>query len=96
MREVNLAGLDLNLLPALEALLRRRNVTHAAADVGLSQPAMSRALARLREIFDDPLLVRARGGLAPTPAAEALAPRLRRRSRNCAGCSAPQPSIRQR
>ena len=48
MREVNLAGVDLNLLPALEALLRRRNVTRAASDVGLSQPAMSRALARLR------------------------------------------------
>ncbi len=75
MREVNLAGLDLNLLPALEALLRRRNVTHAAAEVGQSQPAMSRALARLREIFADPLLVRAGGGLAPTPAAEALAPK---------------------
>ena len=75
MREVNLAGLDLNLLPALEALLRRRNVTHAAADVGLSQPAMSRALARLREIFGDPLLVRLRGGLAPTPLAEKLAPK---------------------
>ncbi len=75
MREVNLAALDLNLLPALEALLRRRNVTRAAADVGLSQPAMSRALARLREIFDDPLLVRTGGGLAPTPLAEALIPK---------------------
>jgi DNA-binding transcriptional LysR family regulator len=75
MREVNLAGLDLNLLPPLEALLRRRNVTHAAAEVGLSQPAMSRALARLREIFGDPLLVRLGGGLAPTPLAETLAPR---------------------
>jgi hypothetical protein len=38
MREVNLAGLDLNLLPALEALLRRRNVTHAAADVASASP----------------------------------------------------------
>src|SRR5271166_491976 len=75
MREVNLAGLDLNLLPALEALLRRRNVTRAAADVGLSQPAMSRALARLRDLFDDPLLMRAGGGLVPTPAADALAPK---------------------
>ena len=55
MREVNLAGLDLNLLPALEALLRRRNVTLAAADVGLSQPAMSRSLSRLRALLDDPL-----------------------------------------
>ncbi len=76
MREVNLSGLDLNLLPALEALLRRRNVTHAAADVGLSQPAMSRALARLRETFGDPLLIRAGGGLAPTPLARSLAPKV--------------------
>lgn len=76
MREVNLAGLDLNLLPPLEALLRLRNVTRAAAEVGLSQPAMSRALARLRALFDDPLLVRAGAGLAPTPAATALAPRV--------------------
>ena len=76
MRDVNLAGLDLNLLPALEALLRRRNVTHAAAEVGLSQPAMSRALARLRDIFGDPLLVRTGGGLAPTPAAETLSPKV--------------------
>lgn len=76
MREVNLAGVDLNLLPALEALLRRRNVTHAAADVGLSQPAMSRALARLRAVLDDPLLVRAGGGLTLTPRAQALVPRL--------------------
>jgi DNA-binding transcriptional LysR family regulator len=76
MPEVNLAGLDLNLLPALEALLRRRNVTHAAADVGLSQPAMSRALARLRDIFGDAILIRAGGGLAPTPLAQSLAPRV--------------------
>lgn len=76
MREVNLSGLDLNLLPALEALLRRRNVTHAAAEVGLSQPAMSRALARLRDIFDDPLLVRTGGRLALTPVAESLAPKV--------------------
>ena len=75
MRELNLAGLDLNLLPPLDALLRRRNVTRAAAEVGLSQPAMSRALARLRAIFDDPLLVRAGGGLQPTPLAEALIPK---------------------
>lgn len=62
MREVNLSGLDLNLLPPLEALLKRRNVSEAARDVGLSQPAMSRALARLRETLGDPLLVRAPGG----------------------------------
>ena len=55
-------AVDLNLLPALEALLKRRNVSHAAEDVGLSQPAMSRALARLRDVLGDALLVRAPGG----------------------------------
>lgn len=77
MREVNLAGVDLNLLPALEALLKRRNVSHAADDVGLSQPAMSRALGRLREVLDDALLVRVPGGgYALTPRAEALSAQL--------------------
>ena len=76
MHEVNLSGVDLNLLPALEALLRRRNVTHAASDVGLSQPAMSRALSRLRALLDDPLLVRGHNGLVLTPKAQALVPRL--------------------
>jgi DNA-binding transcriptional LysR family regulator len=76
MREANLAGVDLNLLPALEALIRRRNVTRAGEDVGLSQPAMSRALARLRALLDDPILVKGPGGLAPTARAETLAPQL--------------------
>jgi DNA-binding transcriptional LysR family regulator len=69
MHEVNLNGLDLNLLPPLEALLRRKNVTLAAADAGMSQPAMSRALGRLRTIFDDPLLARGAKGLVLTPKA---------------------------
>ncbi|MFN8732303.1 MAG: LysR family transcriptional regulator, partial [Hyphomonadaceae bacterium] len=69
MREVNLNGLDLNLLPPLEALLRRKNVTLAAADAGMSQPAMSRALGRLRTIFDDPILARGAKGLVLTPKA---------------------------
>ena len=77
MREVNLAAIDLNLLPALEALLKRRNVSQAARDVGLSQPAMSRALARLREVLSDVLLVRAPGGgYVLSARAEALAGRL--------------------
>ncbi|RTL79596.1 MAG: LysR family transcriptional regulator [Hyphomicrobiales bacterium] len=74
MRETNLAGVDLNLLPALHALLWRRSVTRAAEDVGLSQPAMSRALARLRDLLGDQLLVRTREGFALTPKAQALAP----------------------
>lgn len=77
MRDVHLASVDLNLLPALEALLRRRNVSHAATDVGLSQPAMSRALSRLREVLGDVLLIRAPGGgYALSPRAEALAGQL--------------------
>ena len=76
MRELNIAGLDLNLVPALDALLRRRNVTRAAEDVGLSQPAMSRALARLRDLHGDPLLVRTRSGYVLTPRALAMQPQL--------------------
>ncbi len=74
MREVNIAGLDLNLVPALDALLRHRNVTRAAAEVGLSQPAMSRALSRLRDLHGDPLLVRTRGGYVLTPRAKEIQP----------------------
>ncbi|MFI5593746.1 LysR family transcriptional regulator [Amycolatopsis sp. NPDC051758] len=56
---MNLASLDLNLVVALRALLEERNVTKAGRRIGLSQPAMSAALARLRRHFDDDLLARA-------------------------------------
>ena len=69
---MNLAGADLNLLVALRALLQERNVTRAAQLVGLSQPAMSNALARLRRQFGDELLVREGRGLALTPVAREL------------------------
>jgi len=69
MREANLRGVDLNLLPVLAALLAERSVTRAGMAAGLSQPAMSRALARLRALLGDPLLVQGR----LTPRAEALA-----------------------
>lgn len=72
----HLSGIDLDLLPVLDALLRRRNVTHAGHEVGLSQPAMSRALGRLRHLFEDPLLVRQAGGFALTPKAQRLAPQV--------------------
>jgi DNA-binding transcriptional LysR family regulator len=55
---MNLASIDLNLLVALEALLEERSVTRAARRVGLSQPAMSNALGRLRALLSDPLLQR--------------------------------------
>jgi DNA-binding transcriptional LysR family regulator len=76
-----LTGVDLNLLVALDALLAERSVTGAGARVSLTQPAMSHALARLRRLFDDELLVRAGREMVPTafalglrePLAEALA-----------------------
>ena len=73
---INLASVDLNLLVALEALLQQRNVTYAGQSVGLSQPAMSRALARLRDMFNDELLVRTSTGLAPTARGEQLLAKL--------------------
>ena len=69
---MNLGGLDLNLLVALDALLSERSVTRAAQRVGLSQPGMSNALGRLRRLLDDPLLVRQGATLVPTARAEAL------------------------
>lgn len=72
MQATNLEGLDLNLLVALRALLAERHVTKAAARVGLSQPAMSHALARLRALLGDPLLVRTSSGMQPTARAEAM------------------------
>jgi len=70
---MNLSGVDLNLLVAFDALLSERNVTRAGAAVGLSQPAMSNALSRLRALFDDPLFVRNAGRMEPTARAATLA-----------------------
>jgi DNA-binding transcriptional LysR family regulator len=57
-REIKLANLDLNLLVALDALLQERSVTRAAAVMGVSQPALSSSLAKLRRHFGDELLTR--------------------------------------
>jgi DNA-binding transcriptional LysR family regulator len=70
---MNLRSIDLNLLVVLNALLTEMHVTRAADRVGLSQPAMSNALSRLRHIFKDDLLVRGAGGMQATPRALALA-----------------------
>ncbi|MEP7273589.1 MAG: LysR family transcriptional regulator [Acidobacteriota bacterium] len=69
---MNLQTIDLNLLVVLEALVEEGSVTRAAKRIGLSQPAMSNALGRLRRTFDDALLVRTAEGMVPTPAAQAL------------------------
>jgi DNA-binding transcriptional LysR family regulator len=74
---VNLNRIDLNLLVYLDALLRERNVTQAANQLNLSQPAMSNGLRRLRELFDDPLLVRTSEGMTPTERALELEPVIR-------------------
>jgi DNA-binding transcriptional LysR family regulator len=66
-------GIDLNLLAAFDALMNERNVTRAAARVGVSQPAMSAALSRLRKLFGDPLFLRSAAGLLPTPRARDVA-----------------------
>jgi DNA-binding transcriptional LysR family regulator len=66
-------GIDLNLLAAFDALMSERNVTRAAAQVGVSQPAMSAALSRLRALLGDPLFLRSADGLLPTPRARELA-----------------------
>jgi DNA-binding transcriptional LysR family regulator len=72
MREVNLRTIDINLLTVLDALLERAHVTEAAQALNMSQPAVSRALARLRAMFGDPLLVRGGEGLVLTARAETL------------------------
>lgn len=74
----NINGLDLNLLKALDALIETRSVTRAADRLGLSQPAVSGMLARLRDVFGDPLFLRTQRGILPTPRAEALAAPVRR------------------
>ena len=70
-------GLDLNLLAALNVLLETRSVSRTAVALNLSQPAVSAALARLREFFGDEILINHGKRMYPTPYAEALAPQVR-------------------
>ena len=77
MKSVDVRRLDLNLLGVFDALMRERGVTRAASALGLGQPAVSHALARLRRLFDDPLLVRSGRALEPTARALALAAEIR-------------------
>ncbi len=72
MHETNLRSIDLNLLTALKALLDEKHVTRAAHKINLSQPAMSRALARLRQLLKDPLLVKGKNGLDLSSRAQLL------------------------
>jgi DNA-binding transcriptional LysR family regulator len=72
MREANVLRGRLDLLVAADVILDCENLTLAGERLGLSQPAVSRTLAKLREAFDDPLLVRVGNRMRPTPRAEAL------------------------
>lgn len=75
---MNLKNIDLNLLVYLDVLLQKRNVTRSAESLGISQPAMSNGLQRLRKLFNDPLLVRTGNGMSPTERAERLQPVVRK------------------
>src|SRR4051812_289010 len=74
---MKLAGIDLNLLLVLDAMIEERNTTRAGQRIGLSQPAVSHALNRLRHLFKDELFVRTPDGMMPTPRALELAAPLR-------------------
>lgn len=75
---MNWGAVDLNLLIVFDGIMQERNVTRAGAKIGLSQPAMSHALNRLRYMLKDQLFVRTPDGMVPTPRAEQLAAPLRR------------------
>jgi DNA-binding transcriptional LysR family regulator len=77
MCSMNWGAFDLNLLIVFDAVMQERSVTRAGSRIGLSQPAMSHALNRLRYMLKDDLFVRTPDGMAPTPRAEALAQPLR-------------------
>ncbi|MCL7869793.1 LysR family transcriptional regulator, partial [Klebsiella pneumoniae] len=70
--ENDFSRIDLNLLTVLMVLYREGSVTRTAEVLHLGQPAISGALKRLREMFDDPLFVRSARGMLPTPRAQAL------------------------
>src|SRR5260370_41738062 len=71
---LEIRAVDLNRLKALDALMNERAVTRAAARIGLSQPAMSHALSRLRGRFADDLFVRTATRMEPTARAREIAP----------------------
>lgn len=75
---MDIRSVDLNLLVIFDAMARHRSVIRTAEAVGLSQPATSAALARLRGVFDDALFVRAGSEMKPTPKALELAPAVHR------------------
>jgi len=74
---MNINKMDLNLLVSLDVLLREKNVPRAANQLNITQPAMSNGLKRLRDLLNDPILVRTSDGMVPTERARELAPVVR-------------------
>src|SRR5581483_4133380 len=77
IHSMNIGDIDLNLLQVFDAIYSAGSVTRAAERLGVSQPTVSHALQRLRELYRDPLFVRAQGGMAPTAKADHLATAVR-------------------
>jgi len=75
---MNIDRVDLNLMVYLDVLLREGSVTKSAQQLGITQPAMSNGLKRLRDLFNDPLLVRTSEGMTPTERALELQPLIRK------------------
>lgn len=69
---MNINKLDLNLLIVLKQLLEEKHVSNTALTLGISQPSISRSLSKLRQLFDDPLLIRMSGGYKLTPKAQSI------------------------
>lgn len=84
--KLNLRNFDLNLLVAFDVLMRECNVSRAAEAMFVSQSAMSHSLNRLRQLTDDPLLVRTSGGMKPTPRALALVEPVRKALQDIEQC----------
>lgn len=91
---MNLQHIDLNLLVHLDVLLKEKNVTRAAEQLGITQPAMSNILKRLRKVFGDPLLVRSSEGMTPTERALELQPMVREILANIGKILAPKNEFR--
>lgn len=96
MQQMHLSAIDLNLLVVLDALLDTGSVKQASRRLGLSPSATSHALGRLRELLDDPLLVRAGRSLVPTERAERLRPRVRGAMEEVEAILAGEPALEPR
>jgi DNA-binding transcriptional LysR family regulator len=90
---INLSAIDFNLLKVLDALVSERNVTRAGKRLGRSQPAVSNALQRLRQLLGDDLLVRGPSGFVLTPRAEAIRAPLREAIALMESCLAEEPQF---